>query len=119
VVLKELRFSQGEQRKLLKELVGRSDFSVEAAFATLEAGAGEFITCRSLSKFFGRNGFFASPEDIRAIVRRLDLNYDGVITREELAGYFATQAALPLYTQLRNARQPDHSMLKEALILHH
>jgi len=47
----------------------------------------EYISERSLSRFFRRNGFFASKEEIRAIIKRLDLNYDEVITRDELAKF--------------------------------
>ncbi len=43
-----------------------------------------------MSKFFRRNGFFASKEEVAAIVRRLDLNYDSVVTKDELAKYILT-----------------------------
>jgi hypothetical protein len=40
-----------------------------------------------MAKFFRRNGFFASKEEVGAIIRRLDLNYDQVVTNDELAKY--------------------------------
>lgn len=40
-----------------------------------------------MARFFRRNGFYASKEEVGAIVRRLDLNYDQVVTKEELAKY--------------------------------
>ena len=42
--------------------------------------------------FFKKNGFYASNEDIFAIVRRLDLNYDRIISKEELVKFFITAA---------------------------
>ena len=47
----------------------------------------DYINSRSLFKFFRRNGFFASKEDIQAIIHRLDLNYDEVITKDELSKF--------------------------------
>ena len=40
-----------------------------------------------MARFFRRNGFYASKEEVGAIVRRLDLNYDQVVTKEELSKY--------------------------------
>ncbi len=47
----------------------------------------DYISARSLFKFFRRNGFFASKEDIQSIIHRLDLNYDEVVTKEELSKF--------------------------------
>jgi hypothetical protein len=90
IILKEARFYGGEQRKLIASLVKRQDFSVDAVFSTLcSSGTSddETINFRSLSKFFRRNGFYASAEDIAAIVRRFDLNYDTHVSKDELGKY--------------------------------
>jgi hypothetical protein len=47
-----------------------------------------------MTKFFRRNGFFASKEEISAIIRRLDLNYDTVVTKDELAKYILTASKI-------------------------
>ena len=89
----------------MSQLLKREDYSADSVFNTLclypadqaavrTSGVAplnpdsndtlDYINERSLVKFFRRNGFFASKEDIQAIIRRFDLNYDEVVTREEL-----------------------------------
>lgn len=94
----------------MASVLKRDDFSLESAFRTLSASSDTwqegdlYISTRSLARFFRRNGFYASQEDIDAIVRRLDLNYDGVITMDELGSYLSTNAALPLYSKIRASK---------------
>jgi hypothetical protein len=93
IIMKEGRFYGVEQRKLTASLVKRQDFSVDAVFNTLcnFSSSGECeesaITFKSLAKFFRRNGFYASAEDVSAIIRRMDLNYDNQICRDELGKF--------------------------------
>ncbi len=47
-----------------------------------------------MSRFFRRNGFFASKEEVSAIVRRLDLNYDEVVTKDELSKYIVNASKI-------------------------
>jgi Ca2+-binding EF-hand superfamily protein len=37
----------------------------------------------SLKAFFKRNGFYARPEDIKAVIHRLDIDYDGILNFQE------------------------------------
>lgn len=90
-------------------MLRREDFTLEAVFNTLcifsnnpdksihpditgtslkEHINVEYVSERSLSRFFRRNGFFASKNEISALIHRLDLNYDEAITREEINKYF-------------------------------
>ena len=46
------------------------------------------VTNKSLTKFFKRNGFFATPEDVENIISRLDVNYEGVLGFDQVAKYF-------------------------------
>ena len=91
--MKEARFYGGDQRKLAASLVKRQDFSIDAVFNTLcnYGTNGEYeetvITFKSLAKFFRRNGFYASAEDVSSIIRRMDLNYDNQISRDELGKF--------------------------------
>lgn len=41
-----------------------------------------------LKNFFKRNGFYATQDDIIAMIKRFDLNYDDAVSMEELARYF-------------------------------
>lgn len=97
-----MRFYKNEQRALLASLLKREDFSINSVFNSLCAFTGdkttilddynesnnfEYISERSLIRFFRRNGFFASAGVLQAIIKRLDLNYDGVITKEELSRF--------------------------------
>jgi hypothetical protein len=72
----------------------REDFSIDSAFSAIVTNNNEFFDCRSLVRFFRRNGFYSSPEEVGAIVRRLDLNYDEVITKEELAKFIVNASKL-------------------------
>lgn len=101
IVLRELRFYKNEQRALLASLLKREDFTINSVFNSLcafpgdnttilddsESNVFEYISERSLTRFFRRNGFFASAGELQAIIKRLDLNYDGVITKEELSRF--------------------------------
>lgn len=96
---RETRFYGAEQKKLLASLVRREDFSAEALFNTMASdNCDGFINVKSLTKFFRKGGFYASSDDVQAIVRRLDLNYDGVITREELAKYIVNASKVLIST---------------------
>ena len=106
IIVRELRFFQHDQRKLLQSLLRREDFTLEATFNSLcsftsiseysdsSNQAPEYISERSMSRFFRRNGFFASKEEVSAIVRRLDLNYDEVVTKDELSKYIVNASKI-------------------------
>ena len=47
-----------------------------------------------MGRFFRRNGFFASKEEVSAIIRRLDLNYDEVVTKDELSKYIVNASKM-------------------------
>lgn len=112
LIMKEIKYFKSELRQLMYQLVKRDDYSTEAVFNTLclypvdpviktsgqaqldESVTTDYISERSLFKFFRRNGFFASKEDIQSIVNRLDLNYDEVITREELSKFVLNASKL-------------------------
>jgi Ca2+-binding EF-hand superfamily protein len=83
----------------------------------------EYINERSLVKFFRRNGFFASKEDIQAIIRRFDLNYDEVVTKEELFKFLNTASKmcnnLAHSSELREPLIVLHSNLHHGLNLNH
>lgn len=38
--------------------------------------------------FFKRNGFYATQDDLASLIKRFDLNYDEIVSMEELARYF-------------------------------
>jgi Ca2+-binding EF-hand superfamily protein len=66
----------------------------------------EYINERSLVKFFRRNGFFASKDDIQAIIRRFDLNYDEVVTKEELFKFLKTASKMCNLAHFSELREP-------------
>ena len=102
----------------------REDFSIDGVFNTLCSYPGEapgqtkkyllrstdyteeYISMKSMIRFFKRNGFYANVEDVQAIIRRLDLNYDEVITREELAKFILNAAKICIIPQSKNIPQP-------------
>jgi len=57
-----------------------------SAFASLLAKPDyAFVNLLGLKTFFKRNGFYATQDDMIAIIKRLDLNYDEAISMEELS----------------------------------
>lgn len=100
-------------------MLKREDFTIDAVFNCLCAFPGdnthildenifEYISERSLIRFFRRNGFFASAGELQAIIKRLDLNYDGVITKEELSRFLVNATKVE---QSNNSMMKDHSDL--------
>jgi hypothetical protein len=128
-VLKEVKFFRNELKSLMVSMMKREDYSVDALFNTLclypndpvimTSGqvplaanmTSDYINSRSLFKFFRRNGFFASKEDISAIIHRLDLNYDEVITKDELSKFIMNASKIVGLHLL------DQSNIREPLVM--
>lgn len=65
----------------------RDDFNIESTFNSLlrKKYQSSFIDYQGLNYFFKRNGFYATEEDILAIIKRIDLNYDDALSLDELS----------------------------------
>jgi hypothetical protein len=65
----------------------RDDFNIQYTFNSLlrQNFRADFIDQSGLSYFFKRNGFYSTPEDLNAILKRIDLNYDDALSIEEFS----------------------------------
>ncbi|CDW78935.1 ef hand family protein [Stylonychia lemnae] len=92
---KEILYHQTEFKKLVKMLMKRDDFDMKSTINSL-IRKGQFysddmpcyIDQSGLRYFFKRNGFYATSDDLNSLIKRFDLNYDDIISMEELARYF-------------------------------
>lgn len=67
------------------ELLDSSDWNTKVAFQSIDIGNDGYLDRVSLGSFFRRNGFTLDREDIHALLRRLDKDYDGRISYYEFA----------------------------------
>ena len=72
---------------MLVNLRKRDDFNIESTFKSLlsKKYKNGFIDLPGLNYFFKRNGFYATDDDLNAIIKRIDLNYDDALSLEELS----------------------------------
>lgn len=59
------------------------DYSEEGVYATIDDWGYGFVDSRNLKSFFRNNKYKATDEDCVAIIRRLDLDADSKLTKEE------------------------------------
>ena len=96
----------------------REDFSIDSAFSVIVTNNNDFFDSRSLVRFFRRNGFYSSPEEVGAIVRRLDLNYDEVITKEELAKFIVNASKLCYAAPESNEKSSNVVLIRQSSSSH-
>ncbi len=78
--------------KLKQQLESQLDFSQEGAYAAIDDWRYGYIDVRNLYRFFKNNRSKATEEDCVAIIRRLDLDADSKLSKEEfLAGIKAQE----------------------------
>lgn len=81
---KELELSQ-HILTLLNELKSRCDFNVHDVYHLLKCWNG--ITNESIKSFFNKNAINYLPNDVKSIMKRLDINKDGRIDISELHAF--------------------------------
>lgn len=75
----------------LKSLATSPGFTLETAFRTLTWPGEHVITKQALQAFMRRMGLMLSGVDLDAILRRVDIDGDETISREELQGLFTAE----------------------------
>lgn len=88
ILREEILFIRGPCKKLVQVLRKREDFNLRSCFQTLVDPNLNVVTNKSMTKFFKRNGFFATEEDVQNIIQRLDVNYESVLGFDQVAKYF-------------------------------
>jgi len=59
------------------------DFSVDAVFNSIDDWGYGFVDTRNLKSFFRNSKYTATEDECIAIIRRMDLDADSKLTREE------------------------------------
>ena len=68
---------------LKQELASSSDFSLDGCYKSIDDWGYGWVDQRNLKSFFRNNKYNATDEECIAIIRRLDLDADGKLTKEE------------------------------------
>ena len=72
-----------KSEKLRQHLESALDYSEEAVYGAVDDWGYGFVDARNLKSFFRNNKYKATDEDCIAIIRRLDLDADSKLTKEE------------------------------------
>lgn len=72
-----------KSEKIKQHLESALDYSEEAVYAAVDDWGYGFVDARNLKSFFRNNKYKATDEDCIAIIRRLDLDADSKLTKEE------------------------------------
>jgi Ca2+-binding EF-hand superfamily protein len=76
-----------KSEKLKQQLESALDYSEDAVYGTVDDWGYGYVDTRNIKGFFRNNKYKATDEDCISIIRRLDLDADSKLTREEfLAG---------------------------------
>lgn len=83
------------------ELQDRFDFSTYACFSAIvnseQGGSADKsrITESALGKYLVKNGYYATERELKAVLRRLDIDHDGKVLYADLSEYIKPRS-LPL-----------------------
>ncbi len=77
--------------KLKQQLESMPDFSADAVYNSIDDWGYGFVDTRNLKSFFRNNKYTASEDECIAIIRRMDLDADSKLTREEFLEGIAPQ----------------------------
>lgn len=79
---------QQKIENLLQELESHTDYTVQAAFRTLDYAQKGYIDGRTIIEFYRRRGIYLLEREACAIVRRVDASCSGRISFADFAEYF-------------------------------
>jgi len=72
-----------KSEKLKQQLESSLDYSEEAVYGVVDDWGYGFVDTRNIKGFFRNNKYKATDEDCVAIIRRMDLDADSKLTKEE------------------------------------
>jgi Ca2+-binding EF-hand superfamily protein len=73
---------------LLQELESHTDYTVQAAFRTIDFMGQGHIDAHTIQEFFRVKGIYILQKEACAIIRRVDASCDGRISFRDFAEYF-------------------------------
>ena len=76
---------------IMSEIKKRRDFSVFDLYRTLK-GKEDYVSGQVLILFFQRNHIKAGVEDIKRIIKKLDIDRNGIVTAEDLETVFGSDS---------------------------
>ena len=75
----------------MSEIKKRRDFSVFDLYRTLK-GKEDYVSGQVLILFFQRNHIKAGVEDIKRVIKKLDIDRNGIVTAEDLETVFGSDS---------------------------
>jgi len=101
--------------KLKQQLESQLDYSVEGIYQVVDDWRYGYIDIRNLYRFFKNNRSKATEEDCIAIIRRLDLDADSKLSREEfLSGLKAQEPFSKMIIREKMARRDEIVKVKNS-----
>jgi hypothetical protein len=90
------------------------DFSADGVYASIDDWGYGFVDARNLKGFFSKNKYKATDEDCVAIIRRMDLDADSKLTKEEfLAGIKPQEPYSKMIVRERMAKKEELDRIKK------
>jgi len=113
LILKEIELHK-KSEKLKQEIESQPEFSGEALYKTIDDWGYGFIDTRNLKSFFRKNKGNPSDEELVAIIRRLDLDADSKLNKEEfLAGMKAQEPYSKMIVRERMTTEDKKKRIKK------
>ena len=101
--------------KLKQQLESQLDYSVEGIYQVVDDWRYGYIDIRNLYRFFKNNRSKATEEDCIAIIRRLDLDADSKLSKEEfLSGLKAQEPFSKMIIREKMARRDEMVKVKNS-----
>lgn len=75
---------------LVRDLERQPDYSVQAAFRTIDQYNEGFLNQANLTDFFRSHGIYLVPNEVFAILRRVDIDGDARISFHEFQDFFSS-----------------------------
>lgn len=103
-----------KSEKFKQQLESAQDFSEDAVYAAIDDWGYGFVDARNLKGFFRNNKYKATDQDCVAIIRRMDLDADSKLTREEfLAGIKPQEPYSKMIVREKMAKKEELMRIKK------
>lgn len=111
----EIELHRGAE-KLKQQLEAQLDFSCEAIYQEVDDWRYGYVDVRNLHRFFKNNRSKATEEDCVAIIRRLDLNADSKLSKEEFLAGIQSQEPFSKMIVREKLLRKEEALKKAALL---
>ena len=112
LIMAEIELHRKAER-LKQQLESSPDYSEEAVYGVVDDWGYGFVDTRNIKSFFRNNKYKATDEDCVAIIRRMDLDADSKLTKEEfLSGVRAQEPYSKMIVREQMAKKEQLKRIK-------